>query len=243
MAHVDSAASILTRAVSLDKSNRFTEAMICYQEGLQLLVDSVKSMETGAKKEALKQKIEEYMRRAEFIKRHIEKEKDLGKYHEQISIENNSTGHSYNSVVGRFLDSEMTTVRVEDPYIRNYNQCRNFLQFCELLVKKCPNLKQINLVTGSDARNVDDQKSWLNSLKHSLENDHKIKLLIEYSATLHDREITLGNGWVIKIGRGLDYFKPADSKFAIGAIDYDLRHCHETTVDIFHSKNIKHSAG
>lgn len=147
-------------------------------------------METGAKKEALKQKIEEYMRRAEFIKRHIEKEKDLGKYHEQISIENNSTGHSYNSVVGRFLDSEMTTVRVEDPYIRNYNQCRNFLQFCELLVKKCPNLKQINLVTGSDARNVDDQKSWLNSLKHSLENDHKIKLLIEYSATLHDREIT-----------------------------------------------------
>ena len=157
-------------------------------QNVQILIILV--LEPGKKKEALKQKIHEYIERAEFIKKHIEKQKDLGLYHEQISIENNSKGHSYTSLVGRFLDGDMTTVKVEDPYIRNYNQCRNFLQFCELLVKKCFNLKQIFLLTGSDAKNVDDQKSWLNSIKYSLENSYNIKLNVEYSSTLHDRQIT-----------------------------------------------------
>ena len=49
----------------------------------------------------------------------------------------------------------------------------------------------------------------------------------------------LNNGWIVKIGRGLDYFKAASSKFAIGYCDFDLRPCHETTVDIFHRKHTK----
>lgn len=42
----------------------------------------------------------------------------------------------------------------------------------------------------------------------------------------------LSNGYVIKIGRGLNYFKPA-TKFTIGAFDYNYRECRETNVDIF----------
>lgn len=41
------------------------------------------------------------------------------------------------------------------------------------------------------------------------------------------------NGWVVKIGRGLDYFKNVP-KYSLGYCDMDLRPCHETTVDIFH---------
>ena len=37
------AASILKRAVELDTSKRFTEALVCYQEGLQLLMEAVKA--------------------------------------------------------------------------------------------------------------------------------------------------------------------------------------------------------
>lgn len=81
------------------------------------------------------------------------------------------------------------------------------------------------------------------------------------------------NGWIIKIGRGLDYFKrpkvrldtslinplfnthrvestcgvlivrnvrsASQGRFSIGYCDYDLRQCHETTVDIFHTKHTK----
>jgi len=37
------AASILIRAVELDTNKRFTEALICYQEGLQFLMEALKA--------------------------------------------------------------------------------------------------------------------------------------------------------------------------------------------------------
>ncbi len=60
-----------------------------------------------------------------------------------------------------------------------------------------------------------------------------IKFEFEMSQSLHDREIEFNNGWIIKIGRGLDYFKSPDNKFAIGSWDFDLRPCHQTTIDIY----------
>lgn len=37
------AVNILKRAVEMDEKRRYTEAMVCYQEGIQLLIDSIKS--------------------------------------------------------------------------------------------------------------------------------------------------------------------------------------------------------
>lgn len=42
----------------------------------------------------------------------------------------------------------------------------------------------------------------------------------------------LSNGYIIKIGRGLNYFLPVD-KFCLGYSNYDFRKCKETNVDIF----------
>lgn len=50
-----------------------------------------------------------------------------GKYHEQIRIENNSTGHSYERLFGRFLDETLTGVIVEDPYIRSTHQVNELI--------------------------------------------------------------------------------------------------------------------
>lgn len=44
---------------------------------------------------------------------------------------------------------------------------------------------------------------------------------------------------MIKIGRGLDYFKAPDGKFVLGACDLELRPCLETTVDIFHKNQLQ----
>ncbi|KAI4459899.1 hypothetical protein MML48_6g00012398 [Holotrichia oblita] len=232
----NTAASILQRGVELDTKQRYTEALVCYQEGLQILVDSMKNS-TGNKKTYLRSKIEEYMNRAEQIKGKVAKLKEEGKYHEQINIENNSTGYSYESVFGRFLDEDVIDVKVEDPYVRSFHQCQNFVRFCEVLIKRCKNLKTISLLTTKDGNN-NDQIKWLSELEFNLKR-RGIIFVIQYSATLHDREVILSTGWIIKIGRGLDYFKPPESKFSIGAFDMDFRCCHETTVDIFHSKNVK----
>lgn len=39
MDFVNIASSILKRAVDLDNNKRYTEALVCYQEGIQVLID------------------------------------------------------------------------------------------------------------------------------------------------------------------------------------------------------------
>ncbi|XP_037086902.1 MIT domain-containing protein 1-like isoform X2 [Pollicipes pollicipes] len=232
------AISILKRAVDLDAKHRWTESMTCYQEGLQLLMEVIKGLPESPRRLAFRTKATEYMDRAEKLKALIESEKKLGKYHEQVHIEDNSTGHSYESVLGRFLDGRVRSVEVEDPYIRSVHQCYNLLRLCELCVKKCPNLQFIRLLTGSDPGDEHAQKARLTEICTSMA-DFGVKLIVNYSDTLHDREIRLDSGWIIKIGRGLSYFKPPAGKFCLGFNDFDLRPCHETTVDIFHESASK----
>lgn len=193
------------------------------------------------KRRKLRQKISEYMDRAEVIKAIVEQIKADGTYHEQIHIANNSTGHGYERLFGRFLDDTVSELEVEDPYVRSVHQIYNFLRFCELCVKKCPNLKKVLLITGQETDNdTYQQHQKLQELSLSFSN-YNVKLVVKYSKTLHDREIRVDNGWIIKIGRGLDIYKPPESKFGIGYCDFDLRKCHETTVDIFHKKYTKNS--
>ncbi|XP_074651734.1 MIT domain-containing protein 1-like [Tubulanus polymorphus] len=243
-----SAIGLLHRAVEMDQKERFTEAVFCYSEGIKLLLDVVKATTDEKKKQHLRKNIASYMDRAETIKKSVEKLKESGKYHEQIKIESNSVGHSYEKIFGSYMDEALTTVEIEDPYIRNVHQIYNLLRFCELLVKhnqdKRGNVKMIRLLTGleSDTGQVDSQKNKLFQIKSSLQK-FNINLTIEFSPTLHDREIRFNNGWIIKIGRGLDIYKPTETKFSIGSCDFSLRHCHETTIDIFHRKHTKTDTG
>lgn len=98
-----SAISVLKRAVELDQSSRFQESLVCYQEGIQLLLDVLKGMtQTGlrspvhrdsngtlnmtthfflavkdeSKKVHYREKIKGYMDRAEQIKDHVNKLKE-----------------------------------------------------------------------------------------------------------------------------------------------------------------------
>lgn len=236
------AINILKRGVELDTKKRYTEALVCYQEGLQILVDKMKGEHDESMRSYLRKKVEEYMNRAETIKKLVLQQKEAGQFHEQVHIENNSTGHSYKTLFGRFLDEDVQFVIVEDPYIRSFHQCQNFLRLCELLVTTCTNIKHINLITSKDNKSEGDQREWFSNLTKDLL-QYKVTLAVKYSETLHDRQIILSSGWIIKIGRGLDFFKAPENKFCLGVYDLDLRPCHETTVDIVHSKNVKQSYG
>ena len=76
------------------------------------------------------------------------------------------------------------------------------------------------------------QADKLNKLSESLK-QCGIILEVSYSDTLHDREIVFDNGWVVKIGRGLDMFKPVKDNCSVGHFDQSLRACHETTIDLY----------
>ncbi|KAM9487209.1 MIT domain-containing protein 1 [Clarias gariepinus] len=233
-----SAVSVLRRAVELDQGSRFQESLVCYQEGIQLLIDVLKALKDESKKVHYREKIKGYMDRAEQIKVHLNKLKEEGKYHEQIKITDNATGFSYETLFQAYVKEGVTEVWVEDPYIRHVHQLYNFLRFCEMLLKTKCNVKKINLLTSQDEGSSSQQESALAEIRQSLQN-HDVCLDIKYSSTIHDREIRFDNGWIIKIGRGLDYFKKPKSRFSVGYSEYDLRECHETTVDVFHTKHTK----
>lgn len=144
------------------------------------------------------------------------------------------TGHSYESILASYLQ-DATAVAVEDPYIRMPHQIQNFVRFCETVIQHSV-IKHIRLVTSHDvAPSQSEIEEKLDFLKQSLL-EVDIVLDVEFNQNLHDREIRLDNGWVVKIGRGLDFYQRPDGWYTIGAYDLSQRKCLETKVDIFRSK-------
>ncbi|VDK53857.1 unnamed protein product [Cylicostephanus goldi] len=150
---------------------------------------------------------------------------------EQRKIAANSTGHGYDKIFGRCLDDQLTAVYVQDAYVAAHHQIMNFVRFCELVVSRAPNVRCINLLTGMEAKN---NQAAFAELSQSLEKV-SVELKVEFSPSIHDREIRFNNGWIVKIGRGLDYFKNP-GKYVLGASDLNFRPCLETTVDILKQK-------
>ncbi|XP_059486000.1 MIT domain-containing protein 1-like [Neocloeon triangulifer] len=226
------AIALLMRAVTLDKEGRFTESFSCYTEGTHLLMEAIKGMTDKTKSDGFRAKANTYLTRAEQIKAHIAAEKQKGLYTEHFEIHENATGFSYNTILGRFLGVDVVWVHIEDPYIRKHHQCVNLLRLCELFVAKCVQLKEIRLVTSSSD---EEQAKKLSDISKSLKG-RGISLDVKYSSTLHDRQIRMSSGWVVKIGRGLDYFKAPEGQMSLGYFDLDLRPCMHTSVDIFFNK-------
>ncbi|MBU5638827.1 BREX system Lon protease-like protein BrxL [Geomonas sp. Red69] len=141
------------------------------------------------------------------------------------------TGYSYESIIGQYLRGVKEVV-IEDPYIRVIHQIQNLVRLCETLLK-APTVKKITLVTTSENKaQQDETQDKLGELQQSLL-EMDVVLEVKFNPNLHDREIRLDNGWVIKIGRGLDFYQKPGSWFEIGSNDLSLRKCLETKVDIF----------
>jgi ATP-dependent Lon protease len=154
---------------------------------------------------------------------------ELGAKH--LTIRYNDTGHTFESLFGAYLVGAKQVV-VEDPYIRLQHQIQNFVRLCELLVKQ-GTVRQIKLVTSyEDSNQKADIAEKLSDLSESLR-DADIELTLDFNPRLHDRAITLDNGWFIKIGRGLDIYQRPQSWFELGSNDVSLRRCLETNVDIY----------
>lgn len=143
------------------------------------------------------------------------------------------TGYSYESIVGPYLQGAKSVV-IEDPYIRLQHQIQNFVRFCEMVLK-AETVKKIILITGYDDKTqLADIAEKLDELKQSLL-ELDVELEVKLNPNIHDREIRLDNGWVIKIGRGLDFYQKPGGWFEVGANDLSLRKCLETKIDIFRS--------
>ena len=150
---------------------------------------------------------------------------------QHFTIRYGETGHSFESIVGPYLGGAKEVI-IEDPYIRITHQVQNLVRLCEAIVKLSA-VKTIRLTTSCDnPEQLAEVQPKLEDVKQSLL-ELDIVFDIKLNPNMHDREIRIDNGWVIKIGRGLDLFQKPNTWFDIGVTDLSLRKCLETKVDIF----------
>jgi ATP-dependent Lon protease len=158
-----------------------------------------------------------------------------GPQERHYTIQYGDMGHTYETILGAYLVGARELV-IEDPYIRAPHQVSNFVRFCETVVK-APTVRRISLVTSYDSKtDLAMVRERLDELKQSLL-DFDVLLGVELNDKLHDREIRTDTGWVVKIGRGLDFYQKPDGWSAVGANDFSLRRCLETKVDVFRSSS------
>ena len=150
---------------------------------------------------------------------------------QHFTIHYGATGYSYDSIIAPYLRDAKTVV-IEEPYLRITHQIQNFVRFCEAVIK-AGTIKRIELTTGYDNDTpLAEIQEKLDDLQQSLL-ELDVVLDIQLNPNLHDREIRIDNGWIIKIGRGLDFYQKPSSWFEVGSSDLSLRKCLETKVDIY----------
>lgn len=133
---------------------------------------------------------------------------------QHFTIHYGDTGYSYESIVLPYL-AGAKHVEIEDPYIRATHQLHSFVRFCETVIK-APRVRKITLTASYDgSTDLKELAARLDELKQSLL-ELDVALEVKVNENLHDREVRIDNGGVIKIGRGLDFFQKPDSWFGIG---------------------------
>ncbi|XP_067629988.1 MIT domain-containing protein 1-like [Eurosta solidaginis] len=230
------AKDILMRAVQCDQAGRILEAQNLYQDGIHILMDLLPGESDVAKKKVFYERIKEYIERAEQIKERIQKHVTRGELVTNIPIVENSVGNSYQSLFGAYLNADVKEVLIEEPYLHERHHFENLVTFLELLVKNCRHLKYVRLVTKTDQKGSENQREVLEQITTDMSR-RNVTFSTKFEDTLHDRKIVLSNGYIIKIGRGLNFFKARNSRYSLGLCDYDFRKCRQTDVDIWRAKN------
>eukprot|EP00050_Salpingoeca_kvevrii_P008664 m.304371 g.304371 ORF g.304371 m.304371 type:complete len:245 (-) comp16822_c0_seq1:922-1656(-) len=227
-----------TRALELEKQGRIAEAVECWTPAIELLMGVASGEKDPQRRAALGERVEQYLAHTETLKAKVRREDALmrpgqtrQRHERTIEIAENQTGCSYPVIFRAYISTAKKAV-ISDAYIRKPHQLYNLTRFCEMCAHN--NVEALELVTGQpdDASQQREQREWLEELKESLKSA-KISFSYSFDATLHDRQIAFDNGWVVKIGRGLDYFKRPSGRFVLGASDYDLRPCLATTIDVY----------
>lgn len=147
-----------------------------------------------------------------------------------LKIYYGDTGYSYENLFQPYFIGAKT-IKLQDPFIRQKHQISNFLKLCELIVK-IGDAHRIILVTATDDKEQEfENENLFAQIANSLF-ENEIELTVEFSDTIHDRQIETSNGWRIVMGRGIDFYQSlAGNYMQIGANEQELRPCLETHFD------------
>lgn len=134
-------------------------------------------------------------------------DKPLEEGHKEIK--ENQKGCSFNDLVLPYLKGAKK-LSITEPYIRNFFQQRNLMEFLVSVVKiNYPAEEtEVHLVTIQDEFKGDKQEENFNKMKESLAR-YGLIFTWEYDTarTIHARHIETDTGWKISLDRGLDVYQ------------------------------------
>lgn len=135
------------------------------------------------------------------------KDKPLEEGHREIK--ENQKGYSFTELVQPYLKGAKK-LSITDPYIRNFFQQRNLMEFLVSVVKiNYPaDETEVHLVTIQDEFKGDKQEENFVKMKESLSR-YGLIFTWEYdeARTIHARHIETDTGWKISLDRGLDVYQ------------------------------------
>ena len=130
----------------------------------------------------------------------------------------NETGISFEHLFGDHLIGAQT-IEIQDPYIRAFHQCRNIMEFVELLVilKDPADAVSLKLTTSKCEFSPEKQDEFLTNIQRAASSAN-ISFAWEYDDLIHARHITTDTGWKISLDRGLDIFQryEMNDSFSLG---------------------------
>ena len=127
-----------------------------------------------------------------------------------LIIEENQNGISYENLFANYIKGAKEII-VRDPYIRKYYQVKNFLEFCEMVLRIKPAAEEVvvKLYTKLDTEHENEVRDRLEKVFESLDGSGiNFEYEIDLSEGFHARSITTDTGWKILLDRGLDIFQP-----------------------------------
>jgi hypothetical protein len=96
------------------RSRRDASSSLDVEKKIRTLGWTSKAKTRRPSRARLQKRMDRYVTRVQWLKNHIEKCKLSGSYHEEMVIEERSTGNSHQTMFGRFLGDDVTNAIVED---------------------------------------------------------------------------------------------------------------------------------
>ena len=145
-----------------------------------------------------------------------------------LDFQENQAGVSFEYLFGPYLKNARS-IEIIDPYIRNFHQAKNLMEFIEVVRKVNTDTSRVKveLLTLRDPesdRAIKQLSNLLQVQKAATAAGIHFEFDFDKSETIHDREVVVDSNWKIILGRGLDIYQfIADDPFNLAHKDQSLR--------------------
>uniref|UniRef100_A0A1A9WI31 MIT_C domain-containing protein n=1 Tax=Glossina brevipalpis TaxID=37001 RepID=A0A1A9WI31_9MUSC len=230
----------IVRAERCEKEGCILESQKLYEEGINKLKNSLKECVNPSNQEFYKTKLRQFEQKALFLNRHIEKASVKSQLLEQIFIPQDVRGHSFNKLFEKYLNGSIAEVHIYEPYMEIDQHFKNLICFIEVLVKACPNLQFIRLITKRDPRLTSQQLKIFQTLKSDLSSGD-VSFNHQFNPAIREGKIMFNNGMIIKSTRGLHIYQTQSGPYRLGSFDYDFLHCLKSEIRIYRTIPFRYS--